>query len=92
MRVDKYVAKIGLNVCMAIFIALSAYGIFTYMNWDQQAAQSPDGLTSLLYGVLIAGSIVGICFFGIQMDRRRYEESRNRPEAPRQAKPLKRKR
>ncbi len=87
MRVDKYVAKVGLNVCMAIFIALSAYGIFTYMNWDQQTqAQSPDAVTTLLYGVFIAGSIVGICFFGIQMDRRRLEESQRRPEEPKRPK------
>ncbi len=85
MRVDKYVAKIGLNVCMSIFIALSAYGIFTYMNWDQQS-QSPDALTTLLYGVFIAGSIVGICFFGIQMDRRRLEESQSRPAEPKKPK------
>ena len=76
MRVDKYVAKIGLNVCMAVFISLSAYGIFTYMNWDQ--AQTPTSLTVFLYAVAIAGCIVGICFFGIQMDRRRLEESRRR--------------
>ncbi len=76
MRVDKYVAQIGLNVCMAVFISLSAYGIFTYMSWDQ--SQSPTSLTVLLYAAGIAGSIVGICFFGIQMDRRRLEDSKKR--------------
>ena len=76
MRVDKYVAKVGLNVCMAVFISLSAYGIFSYMNWEQ--SQSPDALTMLFYGIGVAGSIVGICFFGIQMDRRRLEESRRK--------------
>ena len=84
MKVDKYVAQVGLNVCMAVFVALSAYGIFTYMSWDQgpAQAQSPDALTVFLYATGVAGSIAGICFFGIQMDRRRHEESRNRAPAP----------
>ncbi len=74
MKVDKYVATIGFNVCMAIFVALSAYGIFSYMSWDQ--VQSPTSLSVFLYAVGVAGSIAGICFFGIQMDRRRLEESK----------------
>lgn len=78
MRIDRYVAQIGLNVCMAVFISLSAYGIFTYMSWDQAQAQSPTALAVFLYATAIAGSIVGICFFGIQMDRRRLEESKKR--------------
>ncbi len=80
MRIEKYVAQIGLNVCMAVFISLSAYGIFTYMSWDQAEAQaqSPTALAVFLYATAIAGSIVGICFFGIQMDRRRLEESKKR--------------
>ncbi len=86
MRVDKYVAKVGLNVCMAVFISLSAYGIFSYMNWEQSQSQSPDALTMLFYGIAVAGSIVGICFFGIQMDRRRYEESKSRHEESRRKK------
>lgn len=76
MKVEKYVAQVGLNVCMAIFVSLSAYGIFSYMSWEQ--LQSPNTLTVFLYGIGVAGSIVGICFFGIQMDRRRYEESKKR--------------
>ena len=76
MKVEKHVAIIGFNVCMAIFVALSALGIFSYMSWDQ--VQSPTILTQLLYGVGVAGSIVGICFFGIQMARRRFEDSKKR--------------
>ncbi len=78
MRVDKYVAQIGLNVCMAVFIALSAYGIFSYMSWDPAQIQTPGALTVALYAAAIAASIAGICFFGIQMDRRRHEESKKR--------------
>ena len=76
MKVEKHVAIVGLNVCMAVFIALSAYGIFSYMSWDQ--AQSPTGFALLMYSAGVAGSIIGICFFGIQMDRRRLEESKKR--------------
>jgi len=76
VKVEKHVAIVGFNVCAAIFISLSAYGIFSYMNWDQ--AQSPSPLFSLLYAVGIAACIVGICYFGIQMDRRRFEESKRR--------------
>ncbi len=77
MRVERYVATVGFNVCMAIFVALSAYGILSYMSWDQ--VQSPtSSLAVLLYAVGVAGSIAGICFFGIQMDRRRLEDSRKK--------------
>lgn len=76
MKVEKHVAVIGFNVCMAVFVALSALGIFSYMSWDE--VHSPTVLTQLLYGIGVAGSIAGICFFGIQMDRRRLEESRKR--------------
>lgn len=76
MKVEKHVAIIGFNVCMAIFVALSALGIFSYMSWDD--VQSPTVLSQLLYGIGVAGSIAGICYFGIQMDRRRFEESKKR--------------
>ena len=76
MKVDKHVAIVGFNVCAAVFVSLSAYGIFSYMSWDQ--APSPSPLFSVLYAVGIAACIVGICFFGIQMDRRRFEESKKR--------------
>lgn len=76
MKVDKHVAIVGFNVCAAVFISLSAYGIFFYMSWDE--AKSPSVLFSLLYAVGIAACIVGICYFGIQMDRRRFEESKKR--------------
>lgn len=76
MKVEKHVAIIGFNVCMAVFISLSAYGIFSYMSWDQ--VQSPTALVLMLYSVAVAGSIIGICFFGLQMDRRRLEESKKR--------------
>ena len=76
MKVEKHVAIVGFNVCAAVFISLSAYGIFSYMSWDQ--AQSPSPIYSLLYAVGIAACIVGICYFGIEMDRRRLEESKKR--------------
>jgi hypothetical protein len=76
VKVEKHVAIIGFNVCMAVFVALSALGIFSYMSWDD--VQAPTVLIQLLYGIGVAGSIVGICFFGIQMDRRRLEESKKR--------------
>ena len=76
MKVEKHVAIVGFNVCAAVFVSLSAYGIFSYMSWDQ--ALSPSALSSLLYAVGIAASIAGICYFGIQMDRRRFEESKKR--------------
>ncbi len=78
MKVDKHVAVVGFNICAAAFISLSAYGIFTYMSWDQAQAQSPATLTLCLYALAIAVCIAGICFFGIQMDRRRLEESKRR--------------
>ncbi len=78
MKVEKYVAQVGLNVCMAVFISLSAYGIFSYMSWDQVQSLPQTSLTLFLYAVGVSGSIVGICFFGIQMDRRRLEESKKR--------------
>ncbi len=76
MKVEKHVAIVGFNVCAAVFVSLSAYGIFSYMSWDQ--VQSPAPLFSVLYAVAVAACIVGICYFGIQMDRRRFEESKRR--------------
>ena len=76
MKVDKHVAIVGFNVCAAVFVSLSAYGIFSYMSWDVDV--SPTPFFSILYAIGIAASISGICFFGIQMDRRRFEESKRR--------------
>ncbi len=78
MKVEKHVAIVGFNVCAAVFISLSAFGIFSYMSWDQAPAQSPTALDMFLYAVGIAACITGICYFGIQMDRRRFEESKKR--------------
>lgn len=85
MKVPKPVAIVGFNVCSSVFIALSAYGIFSYMNWE--SAEPSSFLLSLLYGAGILGSIGGLCYFGMQWDRGKAEEARN----PRATPPARRK-
>jgi len=74
--VNKEMTLLGLNVCASVFIALSAYGIFLYMDWG---APSQD-LTLLSWAgcaVLCAGSIAGIVYFGSHLDRlKRMEQQR----------------
>ena len=74
MKVPKTAAIIGFNVCSSAFIALSAYGIFSYMSWE--SAEPSSFLTSLLYGAGILGSIGGLCYFGMHWDRGRAEEAK----------------
>jgi hypothetical protein len=66
----------GLNVSMAVFTALSAYGILLYYEGGADAAKAATLLTTLSYLAGIAACIAGIGFFGVQLDRRRSEERR----------------
>ncbi len=81
MKVSKRVASLGLNVSMSVFIGLSVYGFLKYSEDGFSVAQSTAPLTTVLFTVLIAASIAGICFFGHQIDLRnltayREEEAR----------------
>ncbi|MDA8179417.1 MAG: hypothetical protein ACYDAX_01525 [Desulfobacteria bacterium] len=76
MQVSKRMAIHGLNISMAVFTALSAYGILLYYKGGADAAGSATLLTTLSYLAGIAGCIAGIGFFGVQLDRRKSEEHR----------------
>ena len=76
MQVPKRMAIHGLNVSMAVFTALSAYGLLLYYEGGADAAKATSLLTTLSYLAAIAACIVGIGFFGIQLDRRKSEERR----------------
>jgi len=66
----------GLNIAMAVFTALSAYGLLLYFEGGSDAARETTLLTTLSYLAGIAVCIVGIGFFGVQLDRRKSEERR----------------
>jgi hypothetical protein len=66
----------GLNVSMAVFTALSAYGLLLYYEGGADAAKATSLLTMLSYLAAIAACIAGIGFFGVQLDRRKSEERR----------------
>ena len=66
----------GLNISMAVFTGLSAYGLLLYYEGGADAAKSTSLLTVLSYLAGIAACIVGIGFFGVQLDRRKSEERR----------------
>ncbi len=66
----------GLNISMAVFTALSAYGILLYYEGGADAAKSTSMLTTLSFLAGIAACIAGIGFFGVQLDRRKAEERR----------------
>jgi hypothetical protein len=66
----------GLNISMAVFTALSAYGILLYYEGGSDAAKATSLLTTLSYLAGIVGCIAGIGFFGVQLDRRKSEERR----------------
>lgn len=75
MQVPKPIAIFGFHFCTTIFIGLSAYGIFRYMD---EGLQQVDSLfAAATYAAAILVSIVGICVFGREADRRRAEELRN---------------
>ena len=87
----------GLNISMAVFIGLSAYGLLLYYEGGADAAKSTTLLTMLSFLAGIAACIAGIGFFGVQLDRRkseerREEEVRKAEEAPRKGrrKPVRR--
>ena len=66
----------GLNISMAVFIGLSAYGLLLYYEGGADAASTTTLLTMLYYISGIAACIAGIGFFGVQLDRRKSEERR----------------
>lgn len=66
----------GLNVSMAVFTALAAYGLLLYYEGGAEAAKTTTLLTTLSYLAGIAACIAGIGFFGVQLDRRKSEERR----------------
>jgi len=66
----------GLNISMAVFTALSAYGLLLYYEGGADAAKATTLLTTLSYLGGIVVCIAGIGFFGVQLDRRKSEERR----------------
>jgi hypothetical protein len=66
----------GLNISIAVFTALSAYGLLLYYEGGAEAAKSTTLLTTLSYLAGIVVCIAGIGFFGVQLDRRKSEERR----------------
>jgi hypothetical protein len=67
----------GLNVSMAVFTGLSAYGLLLYFDGGgSDVARATSLLTMLSYLAGIAACIAGIGFFGVQLDRRKSEERR----------------
>jgi hypothetical protein len=64
----------GLNISIAGFTALSAYGLLLYYEGGADAARNTTLLTVLSYLVGIVACISGIGFFGVQLDRRKSEE------------------
>ena len=76
MQVSKRMAIHGLNISMAVFTGLSAYGLLLYFEGGADAARATTLLTTLSYLAGIAACIAGIGFYGIQIDRRKSEERR----------------
>jgi hypothetical protein len=76
LQVSKRTAIHGLNISMAVFTGLSAYGLLLYYKGGADAAQATTLLTMLSYLGGIAACITGIGFFGVQLDRRKSEERR----------------
>jgi len=76
LQVSKRMAIHGLNISMAVFTGLSAYGFLLYLEGGADAASATTLLTTLSYLAGIAACIAGIGFFGVQLDRRKSEERR----------------
>ncbi|MGZ9138140.1 MAG: hypothetical protein ACXW4K_11890 [Candidatus Deferrimicrobiaceae bacterium] len=74
MQVSKRMAIHGLNISIAVFTALSAYGLLLYYEGGADAAKATTLLTTLSYLAAIAACIAGIAFFGLQLDRRKSED------------------
>ena len=96
MQVSKRMAIHGLNISIAVFTALSAYGLLLYFEGGAEAAQATNMRTTLSSLAGIVACIAGIGFFGVQLDcrkseERREEESRKAAEAARKGrrKPVK---
>jgi len=66
----------GLNLSMAVFTGLSAYGLLLYYKGGADVARATSLLTTVCYVAGIAACIAGIFFFGVQLDRRKSEERR----------------
>ncbi len=79
MQVPKPIAIFGFHFCTTVFIGLSAYGIFRYL--DEGLEQVDSLFAAASYAAVILASIAGICIFGREADRRRSEELRNAPPA-----------
>jgi hypothetical protein len=73
MRVSKPMAIFGFHFCTTIFIGLSAYGLFRYL--DEGLLQSDSFLAAGSYAAAVLAAIAGIGFFGREADRRRAEEA-----------------
>jgi hypothetical protein len=76
LQVSKRIALHGLNISMAVFTGLSAYGLLLYYEGGADVASATTLLTTLSYLAGIAACIAGIGFFGLQLDRRKSEERR----------------
>ncbi len=76
MQVSKRMAIHGLNISMAVFTALSAYGFLLYYEGGADAAKAATLLSTLSFLLAIVACIAGIGFFGVQLDRRKSEERR----------------
>jgi len=66
----------GLNISMAVFTTLSAYGILLYYDGGADAASATPLFTTVSYLAGIVACIAGIGFFGLQLDHRKSEERR----------------
>ena len=73
MRLTTSAAAAGFNVSAAVFLGLSAYGIFSFL--DPTDPQIPAASLSYLFGAGIGASIAGICYFGIRWDRGKAEDA-----------------
>jgi len=76
LQVSKRMAIHGLNISMAVFTGLSAYGLLLYYESGADVARATSLPTTLSYLAGIAACIAGIGFFGVQLDRRKSEERR----------------
>ncbi|HEX9205807.1 MAG TPA: hypothetical protein VF853_07775 [Candidatus Deferrimicrobiaceae bacterium] len=74
MHVSKRMALHGLNISMAVFTGISAYGLLGFLGIGAETAGAATLRETLLFAAGIATSIAGICFFGIQLDRRKAED------------------
>jgi hypothetical protein len=74
LQVSKRIAIHGLNVSMAVFIGISAYGLLGYFGVGVEPAQADTSRTTILFAAAIAASIAGIGWFGVQLDRRKAED------------------